>query len=163
MRLDEQLVVHLQDKTCVKSAFLQLFCGRYHRDLDYIGGGSLNGAVHSHALAEMLKIFILCRKLGNITLSAKLGSNESALSCLCLYSVKICGYKRKSVKVALDILLRLKARNTEILGKRILTYTVKYTEVYSLGTLAKLRRNLAGSNAEHSRCGHSVYILARQK
>ena len=52
---DDELVVYLQNKPCVKSAFTESLINPYHGYLDNIRRAALDGAVHGNALAEAAK------------------------------------------------------------------------------------------------------------
>ena len=155
--------MYLHDKLCVKLFRRKAIFNLYHRKLDDIRRGSLNGHVSCNPFAEGTEIEVAGRKFRKIS-SPSVGSNGVA-AFLRGFNALFHKTVNSAVmrKIAVDILLRFFCGNADIFPKAPGADSVNDSEVDRLCAAPHLGSYVIFRNSENLGCGLGVDIRSSGK
>ena len=106
-RLEEQLVVHLQQHAALQAALAQRRLHAHHGDLDHVAGGPLHRRVHRHPLGGVAGHRVVRAQIGQVAAAAQQRGHVAALAALGQRAVDEGAHARVGGEVGLDVALRL--------------------------------------------------------
>src|SRR5437867_9104387 len=95
-----------------------------HRDLDQVGGRTLQRRVGSRALTERANAEVAVAELGDVAAPAKKRLHESLLAGLLDCTIQPRAYARKALEVLFDERLRFLERDSQLTRQRQRSLTV---------------------------------------
>ena len=116
-RLEDELVVHLQNQAAFQPLTQQAVAHAHHGDLDDIRRRALDGRVHRHPLAERADVEIAALQLGQRAPPSEQGGYIALLFGRSLDVIHILFYTRIGGQIGADEFGGLFARHADILRK----------------------------------------------
>ncbi len=161
-RLDQKLIVNLQNDAGAQSPAAELLPHADHRRLHDIGTGPLYGCIHCHALAELPLHEIRALKLRHGAAPSKECLGIPLLFGILHLFVQEGLDPREHPEIRLDVFLRLRPGDREILREAEGADPVDNTEIHRLGIPALQRGDLLIGRVEHlcRRSPVNVAVLA---
>ena len=131
-----------------------------HRELDQIGGGALQRGVDGGALGEAAGVRIAAVDVGDGTLAAEHRLRHAGFANFRDGRVEQAAHARIAREVVLDVLARLRARDTQLRGEAEGADAVDDAEIHRLGVAARIGRDHQRRHAHHLGGGAGVDVLA---
>ena len=158
-RLEQQLVVHLEDEPRASPLLAQPVVDPDHRDLDHVRRRSLHDRVDGEPLAERARLPVADADLGDRPAPAEQRRHVAVALGLLDRALDEVLHVREAREVGVDVLLRLLARDLEVLREAERRDAVDDPEVDHLGDVALVLRQRRRVLAEHLRGRRRVDVL----
>ena len=116
-RLEQELVVYLEDEPCGTALVAQPPGDAHHGHLDHVGGRALHDRVHGEPLAQRARLAVRGSQLRDRSAAAEQGANVAVLLGLLDGSGDEVLNVREAREVGVDVGLRLLPRYVELIGE----------------------------------------------
>ena len=154
--------MNLEDELARHPLLTHARVDRDHRELDDVCRGALHGVIHRRALAKVAQVGVARQDVRNVTLATVHRGRPDIAFGKRDGLVKVATHAGISRKVAVDHLLRLRARDAKRRGEAVGLLSVDDAEVHCLSATAHHGRDLGHGHAKDTggRLGMEVLALA---
>ncbi len=162
-RLEQELVVYLEDEPGGAALVAQPPGDPHHGHLDHVGGGALHDRVHGEPLAQGARLAVRGSQLRDRSAATEQGANEAVPLGLLDRSGDEVLHVREAGEVGVDVGLGLLARNVQLVGEPERGDAVDDPEVDGLRLAPLVLRQRGLVLAEHLGCRRGVDVVAARE